>query len=317
MAWGGPSPEGGCGQGMACWGGRGMGRAQLRGLRAQHRGQWASGLQGPAGNTSPQPAWLSGDGSFRIQEGQPDAPTQEAALEWALGAQEDRAAQGQPPGTWESVSRGDFDTSRRGGGSTWPPARGSDTPHLTMSLMGSSRHWVGQQTGRKVLWGQEGVRGVLTPGQLEPVLGLGCGESGPLAASLSSPAQGCGAGDSLPPVLPLLALRFQPRRGLGLACAGSGVSQPHSFWLLRSPPRAGRRSPCVRDGNGYRAASWPGLLAASLVSATRTSWVVFRGHVAGSLGGRPCSRAPLGLPCWADRAPAQLLPGASRRVEAG
>ena len=124
MAWGGPSPEGGCGQGMACWGGRGMGRAQLRGLRAQHRGQWASGLQGPAGNTSPQPAWLSGDGSFRIQEGQPDAPTQEAALEWALGAQEDRAAQGQPPGTWESVSRGDFDTSRRGGGQHLAPSTG-------------------------------------------------------------------------------------------------------------------------------------------------------------------------------------------------
>lgn len=79
-------------------------------------------------------------------------------------------------------------------------------------------------------------------------------------------AQGWEAGGGLPAVLPLLALQLQPRRGLGLARAGAGVSQPHSFWPLRSPRRAGRRSPCSQGRQAERSAPGPGSRAASLAS---------------------------------------------------
>lgn len=300
MAWGGASPEGGCGRDTACWGG-GDGESSAEGPQEPSTGGSGHlGCRDPLATHHRSLPGSLGTAPSGSKKGSQTPPPGKLPSSGHLG----RRRTGQPRGSLLALG------SRRpeatvtlpvSGGSTWPTSLGSDTPHLTMSLMGSSGHWVGQQTGPKVLWGQEGVHGVLTPSQLDPVLGLGCGESWPLTAGLGSPAQGCGAGDSLLPALPLLALRFQPRRGLGLACAGPGVSRPRSFWLLRSAPRAGRRSPCVRDGNGYRSAPWPGLLVASLVSATGVSRVVFGGTWRGSWeGGHAAGR-----------------PGASRRVEAG
>lgn len=104
-------------------------------------------------------------------------------------------------------------------------------------------------------------------------------------------ARGRGAGHSLPPGRPRWALRLQPRRGLGLARAGAGVSQPHSFWLLRSPRRAGRRSPCSRDRDRQRSAALPGPPAAGLVGVTeevRACW----GKVGDSGEGSPTVGSP-------------------------
>lgn len=135
-----------------------------------------------------------------------------------------------------------------------PPLLASDTPHLTLSLMGSSVTSLSSKLtcksfglGRAPECPGSQPAGACTGAQV-------CGEPAPhwlpgRPEGEGGAAQGWEAGDNPPAVLSLLALRPQPRRGLGLARTGTEVPQPHSFWFLRSPRRAGRRSPCSQDRN--------------------------------------------------------------------
>lgn len=97
---------------------------------------------------------------------------------------------------------------------------------------------------------EEGTQGAPIPSHLELALTatLGTRRGGRHAA------QGRGSGDGLPLLLPLLALRPQPRRGLGPAGAGIAISQPYAFGLLTRPPRAGWRSPCSQNRDKYEPA---------------------------------------------------------------
>lgn len=117
-----------------------------------------------------------------------------------------------------------------------PAAPGSHKPHVTWSLMaalgvGSAANWPEVPSGWREAHG-------------------GVGQA--LGGGAWPTAQGCG--DSLPLAWLLLALRLRPRKGLRPARAGVGAPQSHSFWLLRSAPRAGRWCPCCRDRNESQSA---------------------------------------------------------------
>lgn len=172
------------------------------------------------------------------------------------GMCEDRAAQGPHSGTWDSVRRATM----------MPPTCGSSaqhqaqTPHLTRSLMGSSGHQVGQQTGPKVLQDGEG-RGGSWPlattlgrrGRVAHSSGVwGQPPSGLAPLGLAAPAkEGPGAGSPRswrPPPTLLLAPQKRPQ-GRPVLPLQSGQK-----WVTLAPwawPACGQAAGCDPGGGGW------------------------------------------------------------------